>query len=147
MPEIVRKGSATWSGDLQSGKGSAASGSGVLRDVPMSFSRRFGDEPGSNPEELIAAAHATCFCMALSKILAEDGHDPEKLSATAKVRMSLGDDGATITSVHLDVEGTVPGISADGFAEAAGKAKDGCPVSKLLAPGLEKLSVEAKLSG
>jgi osmotically inducible protein OsmC len=147
MPEIVRKGSATWTGDLKTGQGKASTGSGALRDVPMSFARRFGDEPGSNPEELIAAAHATCFSMALSKILAEGGNAPDSLSTTATVKMSLGDAGVKITSVHLECEGKVPGISADGFADAAGKAKEGCPVSQLLAPGLEKLTLEAKLVG
>jgi lipoyl-dependent peroxiredoxin len=145
MPEIVRTGSAHWSGDLKSGNGAASTPSGALKEAPFTFASRFENAPASNPEELIAAAHASCFSMALSNILAGDGHPPTEVRTTATLRMRLGAGGASIISSHLDCEGRVPGISAAEFAAAAAKAADTCPVSRLLKPGLEQLTHAVRL--
>ena len=145
MPEIVRTGNGAWSGDLKSGRGSASTPSGALKDAPVTFGSRFEAAKGSNPEELIAAAHAACFSMFLSGVLASDGHPPVDVRTQATLRMQLGEGGPRIVSIHLATEGRVPGIDATAFAAAATKAKDGCPVSKLLKPGLEALTVEARL--
>jgi osmotically inducible protein OsmC len=145
MPEIIRTGSAHWSGDLKSGRGAASTPSGVLSDAPYTFASRFENAPSSNPEELIAAAHASCFSMALSNILAGAGHTPTEVSTTVTLRMRLEPSGAGIVSSHLECEGRVPGISAEEFEVAAAKAKDTCPVSRLLKPGLEALTFSARL--
>ncbi|WP_376693108.1 OsmC family protein [Wenzhouxiangella sp. EGI_FJ10409] len=128
----VRKANAQWQGDLKSGKGSMAFGSGAW-EGQYSFSSRFESGTGSNPEELIAAAHAGCFSMALSNILAESGHTPDSVSTEAKVHLEMGDDGPSITRIELVCEATVPGISEDEFQQHADAAKKGCPVSKVLA--------------
>lgn len=147
MPEIVRKGSGVWNGDLKGGKGVVSSASGALQNAPYSFASRFENAPATNPEELVAAAHAGCFSMALANILASEGHTPDEIRTTATVRMSLGEGGARVTSVHLETTGAVPGIDQAGFAAAAEKAKDNCPISKLLKPGLESLTFAATLAG
>jgi len=147
MPEIVRKGSGVWNGDLKGGRGVVSTASGAVQNAPYSFASRFENAPATNPEELIAAAHAGCFSMALANILAGEGHAPAEIRTTATVRMSLGEAGARVTSVHLETVGTVPGLDPAGFQAAADKAKDGCPVSKLLKPGLEALTLDARLSG
>lgn len=128
----VRKANAQWQGDLKSGKGRMAFGSGAW-EGQYSFSSRFESGTGSNPEELIAAAHAGCFSMALSNILAEAGHTPDSVSTEAKVHLEIGDDGPSITRIELVCEATVPGISEDEFQQHADAAKKGCPVSKVLA--------------
>jgi lipoyl-dependent peroxiredoxin len=145
MPEIVRTGSAHWSGDLKSGRGAASTPSGALKEAPYTFASRFENAPASNPEELIAAAHASCFSMALSNILAGAGHTPTEVRTTVTLRMRLEPAGASIVASHLECEGRVPGISAQEFDAAAAKAKDTCPVSRLLKPGLEKLTYAARL--
>ena len=145
MPEIVRTGSAHWSGDLKSGRGAASTPSGALKEAPYTFASRFENAPASNPEELIAAAHASCFSMALSNILASAGHTPAEVRTTVTLRMRLEPSGASIVSSHLECEGRVPGISAEAFDAAAAKAKDTCPVSRLLKPGLETLTYTARL--
>jgi osmotically inducible protein OsmC len=145
MPEIVRTGSAHWSGDLKGGRGAASTPSGALREAPYTFASRFENAPASNPEELIAAAHASCFSMALSNILAGAGHTPAEVRTTVTLRMRLDPGGASIVASHLECEGRVPGISAEEFEAAAAKAKDTCPVSRLLKPGLEKLTHSARL--
>lgn len=128
----VRKSNAQWQGDLKSGKGRMALGSGAW-EGQYSFSSRFEEGIGSNPEELIAAAHAGCFSMALSNILAEAGHTPDSVSTEAKVHLEMGDDGPSIPRIELVCEATVPGISDDEFQQHADAAKKGCPVSKVLA--------------
>lgn len=138
----VRKSSARWQGDLKSGKGRMAFGSGAW-EGQYSFSSRFEEGTGSNPEELIAAAHAGCFSMALSNILAEAGHTPDSVSTEAKVHLEMGDDGPSIPRIELVCEATVPGISEDEFQQHAEAAKKGCPVSKVLA-GAE-ISLDARL--
>lgn len=129
---MKRNGSAVWQGDLKTGKGRMSSQSGVLDDAQYGFNTRFEDGPGTNPEELIGAAHAGCFSMALSNIMGESGVTPDEIATTAAVTLEQKDGGFAITKVHLDVTAKVPGMSDADFQEAAGKAKAGCPVSKLL---------------
>lgn len=128
----TRKANANWQGDLKSGKGRMAFGSGAW-EGQYSFSSRFEEGSGSNPEELIAAAHAGCYSMALSNILAEAGHTPDSVSTEAKVHLEVGDDGPSIPRIELTTEAVVPGISEDEFHKHANAAKAGCPVSKVLA--------------
>jgi osmotically inducible protein OsmC len=128
----VRKANARWQGDLKSGTGHMAFGSGAW-EGQYSFSSRFEEGNGSNPEELIAAAHAGCFSMALSNILAEAGHTPDSVATEAKVHLEMGDDGPSIPRIELVCEAVVPGIGEDEFHKHADAAKQGCPVSKVLA--------------
>ena len=128
----VHSGSARYEGLGKDGKGYVSTQSGVLADQPYGFATRFEDEPGTNPEELIAAAHASCFTMALSFALAKAGHDKGTLETTAKVTLDKDGDGFTITKSELDLRANVPGISSDAFDKLAVEAKAGCPVSKLL---------------
>lgn len=125
------KASAVWNGGLKQGQGYLSSASKVLQDTPYSFGTRFEGAPGTNPEELIGAAHAGCFSMALSMILGEVGLTPERIATETTVTLEQKDDGFTITQIHLDVNAKIPGASNEAFQEAAGKAKAGCPVSKL----------------
>ena len=142
---MKRKASAEWQGDLKSGKGLVSTESGVLRSTPYSFTTRFEGERGTNPEELIAAAHAGCFTMALSGELGKAGLTAESLSTTATVSLDkLETTGWTVTESHLEVSGKVPGASADAFRAAAEAASKGCPISRLLNA---KITVEAKLEG
>jgi lipoyl-dependent peroxiredoxin len=129
---MKRKASATWSGSLKEGQGSISSESGVLSSTPYSFRTRFEAEKGTNPEELIAAAHAGCFSMAFSMILGLAGLTPEKIETTATVALEPKDGGFAITSSHLEMQAAIPGASETQFKELAEKAKAGCPVSKLL---------------
>jgi osmotically inducible protein OsmC len=129
---LKRKASAVWNGGLKDGKGHISSDSGVLRETQYSFSTRFENGTGTNPEELIAAAHAGCFSMALSGQLTNAGHAPESIHTTATVKMEKTDAGFTVTGVHLEVRARVPGIDAQGFDTAASNAKAGCPISRLL---------------
>lgn len=126
------KATAVWTGDLKSGKGALTTRSGTLRNAEYTFKTRFEGAPGTNPEELIGAAHAGCFSMALSKILTESGMTPERIATEATVTLDQKDGGFAITRIHLDVAATVPGASDEAFQDAAGKAKAGCPVSKVL---------------
>jgi osmotically inducible protein OsmC len=128
---IKRKGSAVWSGGLKDGKGSVSTQSGVLNQTQYGFNTRFEDGAGTNPEELLAAAHAGCFTMALSAQLGEAGMTAQKLETSATVSLDKADGGFAITAVHLDLVATIPGASEAAFQEAARKAKEGCPVSKL----------------
>jgi osmotically inducible protein OsmC len=114
---MKRTASAIWSGDLKSGHGALATHSGVLKDTPYSFATRFEGAQGTNPEELIAAAHAGCFTMALSATLGKAGFTPKRLATQATVALELVAGNFTITSVHLENEAWVPGISADQFAQ------------------------------
>ena len=129
---LKRKASAVWNGSLKEGKGRISTSSGVLKDTQYSFSTRFEEGVGTNPEELIAAAHAGCFSMALSGQLTTAGHPPENVDTTATVSMEKTDAGFTVTAVHLDVTARVPGTDQQGFETAANNAKAGCPISRLL---------------
>lgn len=141
----TRTADATWNGDLPSGSGTMSLESGAYTGA-YSFRSRFEDADGSNPEELIAAAHAGCYSMALSNVLAEAGHEPESASTTAEVTLQmLPDDGPTITKIHLTTEATVPGLDDDTFQEHAAAAKEGCPVSKALAG--PEITLDATLKG
>ncbi len=138
---MQRKGSAIWNGGLKDGKGTVSSASGVLKDTQYSFSTRFENGMGTNPEELIAAAHAGCFSMALSAQLG-DAMKPERIETTATVTLEKLESGSAITAVHLDVTARVPGATNESFMKAAEAAKAGCPVSKLLNA---KITMNAKL--
>src|SRR5450432_2275216 len=129
---MKQKASAVWQGSLKEGAGTLTTGSGALSAKPYSFRTRFEGEPGTNPEELIGAAHASCFSMAFSMILGMAGFTPEKIETTETVTLEPKDGGFAITASHLDVTASVPGIDAATFQDIAGKAKAGCPVSKLL---------------
>ncbi|HSK17501.1 MAG TPA: OsmC family protein [Longimicrobiales bacterium] len=132
---MKRKAQAVWRGAGKDGKGTITSGSGALKDQPYSTLTRFEDESGragTNPDELIAAAHASCFTMALAYQLSGAGHTADELSTEAVLDMQKGETGWSITGSHLTVKGTVPGVSKDQFMELAGKAKEGCPVSRAL---------------
>ncbi len=136
--------SAHWEGDIKKGKGTISTQSGALKEQPYGFNTRFEDEPGTNPEELLGAAHAGCFTMQLSHMLAEAGHPADKLETEAIVAVEEAEGGGfKIASSHLKLNGVVPGIDHDKFMKLANEAKSGCPVSKALA-GTE-ISMEAKL--
>ena len=129
---IKRNGSAVWSGGLKDGTGAVSTGSGVLKDSQYGFNTRFEDGPGTNPEELIGAAHAGCFTMALSGQLGQAGLTAQELRTTATVSMEKVEGGFSITAVHLDLVAKIPGASQEAFDKAAQTAKENCPVSKLL---------------
>jgi osmotically inducible protein OsmC len=129
---MKRKGSAVWKGGLKDGKGTVSTDSGVLSNTQYSFSTRFEDGKGTNPEELIAAAHAGCFSMALSAQLGNAGMTAESIATTATVNLEKTDAGFTITAVHLDVKAKIPGADKTAFETAANNAKAGCPVSRVL---------------
>lgn len=138
----TRKAHAVWNGTLKDGHGELDVQSGAFK-VPYSFRTRFEEEPGTNPEELIGAAHAGCFSQAFSMLLEEAGHKAESIETDAQVRIDPVDGGFKITQVHLNTRGRVPGCDAATFQEVAEKAKGGCPVSQALA-GVE-ISMEAEL--
>lgn len=141
---MKRNASAVWSGDLKSGKGTLTTDSGVLDATPYSFSTRFEDAKGTNPEELIGAAHAGCFSMALSMILGQAGLTPERIATKASVTLEQVDGGFAISAVHLDVTARVPGADQAAFDKAANDAKAGCPVSKVLNAAI---TMDARLEG
>ena len=141
---MQRKASAMWQGGLKDGKGSVSSTSGVLSNTPYSFTTRFENTPGTNPEELIAAAHAACFSMALSAQLGNASLTPSSIQTSATLTLEKLDSGWTITAVHLDVVGRVPNADQAAFEKAASDAKSGCPVSKLLKANI---TMSAKLEG
>jgi osmotically inducible protein OsmC len=141
----TRDGSAQWKGDLRSGSGTVSVASGLFSEGKYSFATRFEEEPGTNPEELIGAAHAGCFSMALSNVLAEAGHTPNAVNTTVKVHLRNVDGQPTIAKIDLVTEGDVPGIDQDQFQEYAQQAKEGCPVSRALA-GVGEMTLDAKLS-
>jgi len=142
---MKRSASAVWAGGLKDGKGMISTESAVLVNARYGFTTRFGDEKGTNPEELIAAAHAGCFSMALSGKLSEAQLTPEAISTKADVSLEKLDAGWTVTAVHLTVTAKVPGASAEAFGAAAQKAKDGCPISRLLGAAA-KITMDAKLA-
>lgn len=129
---MKRKGSAVWNGNLKEGKGTVSTGSGLLANAQYSFGTRFEEGKGTNPEELIAAAHAGCFSMALSAQLGNAGITPESITTTATLSLEKLEAGFTITSIHLDVLAKIPGADKKVFETAANNAKAGCPVSRVL---------------
>jgi osmotically inducible protein OsmC len=141
---MQRKANAVWSGNLKQGKGQLSTESGVLQDTPYGFAKRFESEPGTNPEELIAAAHAGCFTMALSAQLEEAGLTASSLRTQAAVTLEKEGNGFSITAVHLVLEAEIPGASKEAFETAANAAKAGCPVSKVLNAAI---TMDARLVG
>jgi osmotically inducible protein OsmC len=141
---MKRKASAVWQGGIRDGKGTISTGSGVLDQTQYSYSTRFEDGIGTNPEELIAAAHAGCFSMALSGQLGTAGLTAERIDTTATVTLDKTDTGFAITEVHLDVRARIPGADQASFETAANNAKAGCPVSRVLNA---KITMEARLEG
>ncbi|HWD29956.1 OsmC family protein [Pseudomonas caricapapayae] len=129
---MKKTASAIWQGGLKDGKGRLSTESGALKDNPYGFNTRFEDQPGTNPEELIGAAHAGCFSMALSMMLGEAGFTAERIDTSAEVTLDKQADGFAITAVHLILKAKVPGASEAQFLDVANKAKAGCPVSKVL---------------
>ncbi|WP_054882159.1 OsmC family protein [Pseudomonas sp. NBRC 111128] len=139
---MKKTASAIWQGGLKDGKGLLSTESGALKQNPYGFNTRFEDTPGTNPEELIGAAHAGCFSMALSMMLGEAGLTPDRIDTAAEVTLDKQPDGFAITAVHLVLRAKVPGASEAQFMEIANKAKAGCPVSKVLNA---KISLDAAL--
>ena len=139
---MLRKATAVWNGGIKDGGGKISTDSGVLKDTQYSFSTRFEDGIGTNPEELIAAAHAGCFAMAFSGQLGQANLTADSINVTAAVRLEKLDDGFAITKVHLDVTAKIPGADEEAFMIAANNAKAGCPVSKLLKA---EITMDAKL--
>lgn len=141
---MKRTGSAVWKGGIKSGGGTVSTESGVLDAVEYGFNKRFGDEPGTNPEELIGAAHASCFSMALSGALESRGITAERIETSVEVTIGPIEGGFEISGAHLTVRATIPGADAGKFAEAADEAKSGCPVSKAL--GAIEITMDAALT-
>ena len=129
---MERRASAQWKGGLKDGNGNVSTASGALKSVPYTFSMRFEDEPGTNPEELVAAALGSCFSMALSSELEKAGYRPENIETKATLDFQKTDSGWTAKSIHLDVQAKVFGADSTKFLAAANAAKKGCPVSRLL---------------
>jgi osmotically inducible protein OsmC len=129
---MKRNASARWTGGLKDGKGTVSGASGVLKDTPYSFTTRFEDTPGTNPEELIAAAHAACFSMALSGQLGNANLKADSIDTKATLTMEKLEAGWTVTNIHLDVTAVIPGADEAAFTKAAENAKAGCPISRLL---------------
>jgi osmotically inducible protein OsmC len=138
------KGSAEWKGDVPSGTGTFTAGDTISGEY--SFKSRFEDGPGANPEQLIAAAHASCFSMALSNILAQGGNPPDSVQTDATVTLRMGEAGPSITKIALVTVGHVPGVDDAAFQEAAANAKANCPISKALA-GVPEITLDATLAG
>ena len=138
-----RSASAVWHGGLKDGKGTISTQSGTLKETKYSFGSRFETGVGTNPEELVAAAHAGCFTMALSAQLTDAGITPETLETTAAVTLEKTEDGPTVTRIHLTTRAKVPGAEKDKFDELAKKAKEGCPISRLLKAA--DISLDAQL--
>jgi osmotically inducible protein OsmC len=139
---MKRKASAEWQGDLKTGKGTVSTESGVLQSNPYSFSTRFESGRGTNPEELVAAAHAGCFTMALSAELGKANLTAERLRTTATISLDREDSGWSVTESHLEVVARIPGASQEAFRKAAEAAETGCPISRLLKA---KITMDAKL--
>ncbi|HEU4618496.1 MAG TPA: OsmC family protein [Gammaproteobacteria bacterium] len=140
MAAIERTATGTWRGNLKGGSGTISSTSNVLREVPFSYATRFENAPGTNPEELIAAAHAACYSMAFANYLDGQGHKPEEITTRATISLENG----VIGKMHLMTEGRVPGLDAATFERLAAEAEKKCPVSNLLRNGL-KITLDARL--
>lgn len=138
---IERTATGVWKGELKTGNGLISSTSGVLSDTPFTFATRFENAKGTNPEELIAAAHAACFSMAFANYLAEKGHSPEEISTSATISL----EGTSITKMHLVTQGRVPGLQEFEFKQLAQEAEKACPVSNLLRSGLA-ITLDASLA-
>ncbi|HVF85586.1 MAG TPA: OsmC family protein [Abditibacteriaceae bacterium] len=141
MAAILRTASGTWTGDLKSGNGTIDATSGVLNATPFTFATRFENAKGTNPEELIASAHAACFSMAFANYLSGKGHVPEEISTEATISLDSG----KIDKMHLVTKGRVPGLDEVQFQQLAIEAEKACPVSNLLRPGLE-ITLDASLA-
>ena len=139
---MKKTASAHWQGDLKQGKGTISTQSGALKDNPYGFNTRFEDKPGTNPEELIGAAHAGCFSMAFSLLLGEENFIPDSIDTQATVTLEKLSDGFAVTAVHLEMQARIPGIKQSQFEEIANQAKLGCPISKLLDA---KITLDASL--
>ncbi len=139
---MKRTASAVWKGGLKDGKGTVSGPSGALNQTPYSFSTRFEDQPGTNPEELVAAAHAGCFSMALSGQLGAAGMTAESIHTQANLTMEKLEAGWTVTAIHLEVKAKIPGGDQAKFEQAAANAKNGCPISRLLNT---KITMDARL--
>jgi len=129
---MKKTASAHWQGGIKDGKGTISTQSGALKSAPYGFNTRFEDQPGTNPEELLGAAHAGCFSMALSKELGEAGMAAESIDTQAEVTLDKADGGFSITAVHLTLKARIPGADRAAFEKAVETAKNGCPVSKVL---------------
>jgi lipoyl-dependent peroxiredoxin len=140
---IKKKASAVWNGGIKDGAGTISTASGVLREANYGFKARFESGPGTNPEELLGAAHAGCFSMALSKIIGDAGLTAERIETSAEVSLEKVGEGFEITAIHLSTTGRVPGADEARFRELAEKAKAGCPVSKVLKA---KVTLDARLA-
>lgn len=140
---MKRKAQAVWNGSGKDGLGKLSSDSGVLQDTQYSWKTRFADGKGTNPEELIAAAHAGCFSMALAFALGKNGHEAQEIRTAATVSLDQQDGGFAITAVHLDLTARIPGIDEGTFRKIAEEAKNGCPVSKVLKA---QITLDAKLA-
>jgi lipoyl-dependent peroxiredoxin len=145
MADIQRKASAHWSGDLRSGSGKTSAGSGALRDVPYSVPSRFENAKGTNPEELIAAAHASCFSMMLAKLLGDAKTPPHDIHTNATLTLAQRGGGWKISRIDLETEVSADGLSAENLQRIADQAKEQCPISVLLKPGLEEISLKVRL--
>ena len=145
MKQIKRDGRAHWAGGLQDGRGTVSTGTNTIDLAMYSVSSRFENGTGTNPEELIAAAHASCFSMMLAKVLSDQKKSVDEIDTKATVTMSFIDGSPKITEVHLQTQGVVAGIEPEEFKRAAEQAKEQCPVSKLLRNGLDKITLDARL--
>ncbi|HEX6314788.1 MAG TPA: OsmC family protein [Gemmatimonadaceae bacterium] len=132
-----RQASAVWNGTLKEGNGTMSAPSGVLKEAKYTWAQRFANDPGTNPEELIAAAHAGCFSMAFAGKLTGAGFPPDRIATTATVTLEKTDAGMSVTKIHLSTRVRVPGISASAFTEQAENARATCPISRLLAPAAQ----------
>jgi osmotically inducible protein OsmC len=141
MAGIERNATGVWHGDLRTGNGLISAPSGVFTDAPFTFATRFENAKGTNPEELIAAAHAACYSMAFSNYLSQQGHVPDEISTRATITLDSG----SITKMHLVTRGRVPGLDNEAFKRLADEAEKKCPVSNLLRNGLQ-ITVDASLS-
>ncbi|HEY0231613.1 MAG TPA: OsmC family protein [Dokdonella sp.] len=141
---MKKSASVVWQGSIKEGQGLISTQTGVLEDAPYGFKSRFEDGPGTNPEELLGAAHAACFSMALSLMLGQNGLTPERIDTKAEISLEKVGDGFEITASHLTVLARIPGTDADTFARIAAQAKEGCPVSKVLKA---KITMDARLDG
>ena len=145
MADIQRQATAHWSGDLMRGSGTTSTGSGVLHDVAYSVPSRFENGKGTNPEELIAAAHASCFSMMLAKLLTDAKKSPRDIETKASLTLSNASGGWKIAKIHLETEVSAEGLDAETLNRVATQAKEQCPVSVLLKPGLESLTLDVHL--
>lgn len=145
MAQIQRTADAFWQGDSRSGKGTVSTGSGAIREQPYTRRMRFEDEPGINPEEMIAAAHAACFSMALASRLKKAGFTPDSLRTHAVLTMEQEEIGWTVMRIRLEVEGVVPNIDETAFRQYTEDAKNTCPISRLLNPGLKGIDLAVTL--